>query len=196
MIECPLSDEELTEWADEHLAYEAWMLAFASLMLARPDLPRDEMSNVFLESFAIHARCLRDFLFGHRDRLHKGRDAFAIDFCPEGEWENARGPIPAGLSELDERRRYGREIVHLSYDRSAVSPEMKDWPIGRVLEEIDDLLRALADTALPERLSPELRETLRSGTGPGSRSLPVSVATLVRTATTAGTIAFPLDRGA
>lgn len=48
----PLSDAELSHWAREHLVYEAKMLAYSAVELAkRRELPRDHESNVLLESF-------------------------------------------------------------------------------------------------------------------------------------------------
>ncbi len=181
MTPCPLSDEQLKTWADEHLDYEVGMLSFAALALyERREQERDEVSNVLLESFAVHTRCLRDFFFGERDRRHP-RDAFARDFCQPGAWESARGPIPPALAELDARKRYGHEVVHLSYDRSTVPAGIKDWPVGKIMGELAALLNAFSVTALPSRLSSDLMELLApTGVDPMTHVLPVSVATIAQ----------------
>ena len=56
------SAEELKRWAREHLVYEAKMLVHSVEMVADPRLS-DPDRNAFIESFAIHVRCLRDFLW-------------------------------------------------------------------------------------------------------------------------------------
>lgn len=110
------------------------MLAYAAVELAkRRDLPRDQESNVLLEAFAIHTRCLREFLFGRRG--HHSMDAFASDFCAPGALEALRGDVPPALAEIDDRNRLGREVVHLTYERSAVPAEIKDWPVSEIVRE-------------------------------------------------------------
>jgi hypothetical protein len=171
----PLSDEKLMRWVREHLVYEGRMLAYTALRLAeRTDLPRDQESNVLLESFAIHARCLRDFLWGSRTK--RVLDAFAADFCAEGVWERERGPVPPPLDSPD---RFGPEIVHLSYRRLAVPPELKDWPVSGIVGEIVAGLKTFALEALPERLDDETRMVL------------TDLAASVATSYTGGTIEYP-----
>ncbi len=159
------------------------MLAYTAVRLAeRKDLPRDQESNVLLESFAIHARCLRDFLWGPRTK--HALDAFAVDFCAEGVWEQSRGPVPPRLESQD---RFGPEIVHLSYARLAVPPEIKDWPVSGIVEEIVAGLKTFALEALPERLDDETRKVLTDLGAPSAGVGPASVATSY----TGGPIEFP-----
>jgi hypothetical protein len=83
------------------------MLAFTAVRLAeRQGIPRDPESNALLESFAVHVRCLRDFLWGDRTH-HQPMDAVAADFCEPGKWERERGELPPALAEIDARKRVG-----------------------------------------------------------------------------------------
>jgi hypothetical protein len=174
------ADAELASWAREHLVYEAKMLAYTAVGLAkRRDLPRTQESNVFLEAFAIHTRCLREFLWGDRSRYPL--DAFASDFCSPGRWEQVRGDVPRALREIDDRSRLGREVVHLSYARSAVPAEIKDWPVSEIVRELVVALDEFALEALPECLDEETRLTLTDlASSPPPGVGPVSVATAIQ----------------
>ena len=185
-------DQELAEWAREHLVYEARMLAYTAVRLAeRRDLPRDHESNLLLEGLAIHARCLRDFLWGNRSERHP-MDAFAVEFCAPGEWEKARGAVPAALAEVDERNRFGREVVHLSYDRRHVQTDIKDSPVSEIVGELVEALDSFAATARSECLDDETAIALSDLTAPLPKGVgPISVATAVQVPYTGGTINFP-----
>lgn len=115
--------------------------------------------NAFIESFAVHVRCLRDFLW--RDDRSRPHDALARDFCAPRIWEIARGPLPAALREIEgNRNRIGREIVHLTYHRLDIDNEAKTWKMRELLQEIMAGLAQFAHTADPRRLAERTREAL------------------------------------
>lgn len=65
------------------------MPAFAVVRLAeRQGLPPDPESNALLDSFVVHVRCLRDFLWRARGDGYR-TDAFAADFCEADDWRPA-----------------------------------------------------------------------------------------------------------
>lgn len=133
--------------------YEVETLVYATVEIAKWDDPDPtNESNVLLDAFAVHARCLNDFLW--RDRSsHKPRDAFAVDFCESGVWEAKRNGLPQeALEEIRDSHRFGREVMHLTYDRIDGRGEDKEWPCGAVLEEIAGGLALFAQTALPDLL--------------------------------------------
>jgi hypothetical protein len=153
------SDAELMQWAHEHLVYEAAMLSHAVEKFANKRLS-DQDHNAFMESFAIHLRCLRDFLWGKR-RPHNPEDAFASDFCDPGVWETRRPPLPAALKAIEgKRQRIGREIVHLTYHRLDIEAEAKDWDLTELMRAIAEGLDEFAEVAKPERLHPKTRRAL------------------------------------
>ena len=182
MTGAPLSDAELRAWAHEHLLYEMRQLLHAAAQLGeRKGQPKDPDSNALFESWAVHVRCLKEFLWGSRGRY--AHDAFAADFCAHGNWTN-RPPFPDALTEIDDRKRLGRELVHLSYLRSHVPAEAKDWPVADVTAEIVEALGDLALDALPERLDDETRAELEDPFGQSSDAAP-------RYAHSVATAAFP-----
>lgn len=153
------SDAELMRWAHEHLVYEAAMLFHAVDKFATKQLS-DQDHNAFLESFAIHVRCLRDFLWGSR-RKNNPEDAFAFDFFDPGVWEQARPPLPDALCAIEgDRRRIGREIVHLTYHRLDIQAETKDWDLTALMAAMARGLHKFAEVAKEERLHPKTREAL------------------------------------
>jgi len=152
------SDAELQQWAHEHLTYEAGMLLHAVGMAATGDLDGVDR-NAYIESFAVHVRCLRDFLW--RDDRPKPEDALARDFCAPNIWEIARGELPAVLREIEgDRNRIGREIVHLTYHRLDIDAEAKAWNMREILREILACLARFAHAADPRRLAGRTREAL------------------------------------
>lgn len=169
------SNDELREFAHEHLVYEARMLVYAVAEMR--GLRKGPERNAYLESFAVHARCLRDFFWGKRDRKRKQEDAYAFDYCASGVWE-ARYPeasMPRALKNIDDRLRIGREVVHLSYRRLDVRG--KGWHPQAVLREIAAPLDTLADLALPARMDGPTRAALRDPETFGREAGAASVAT-------------------
>jgi hypothetical protein len=146
-------------WAREHLVYEASMLLHAVEKVATNSLS-DQDHNAFIESFAVHVRCLRDFLWGKRGTWPE--DAFASDFCAPGAWEQARPEEPEVLKEIYGRDRIGREIVHLTYHRLDIAAETKDWNMGGVLQVIAEALSLLSEKADLNRLDEKTRKFLAS----------------------------------
>jgi hypothetical protein len=190
------SDADLMRWAHEHLVYEAAMLSHAVDRFASNQLS-DQDHNAFLESSAIHVRCLRDFLWGSRKK-NEPEDAFAFDFCDPGVWEQARPPLADALRAIEgDRRRIGREIVHLTYYRLDIGVETKDWDLSALIAAITKGLHTFAEVAKEDRLHPNTREALsqtpkvhRSPVSPDEgHSGPTLVAASIPV--TGGTIAFP-----
>ncbi len=153
-----MSPERLREWAAEHLMYEVETLVFVVLELGKE--LGGMLTNALLESFVVHARCLSEFLW-HDRREQNPKDAFASDFCRSGEWEKARGPLPrAALEDVRDRQRFGREVMHLTYQRIDGAGEEKEWPCGEVLMEIATALEKLAEVALIDRLGARTQASL------------------------------------
>lgn len=145
-------------WAEEHLLYEVATLKYATEALGGG--PEDMEEYAYLESFLVHARCLNDFLWRDRNPNHP-HDAFAADFCAPGEWEKVRAGLPqATLAEIRKRRRFGLEVMHLSYERRGGYGEHKKWPCGKVFVEIALALTKFALLALPEALDEKTRSRL------------------------------------
>lgn len=115
----------------KHVLYEIQMLfRLADRLRAHVDgrerLPW-EVEMACIESFALHARVLMEFLWG--DPKPSSRfpdDAFAAEFFPPGKWAELRDRVQQ--SKLDGlAKRTGREIAHLSYGRTQATAS-RDWP--------------------------------------------------------------------
>lgn len=196
------TDEEHRDWAREHLVYEVNTLTYAMLEVRKLKDDAESPQMAFaIESWAVHVRCLDEFLWV--DRRAKPGDARAIDFCKPGEWEVKRGEVPPTLQQIRDDKRIGREIVHLTYHRASIRPEAKAWLIGKATVEILEGLNRFADTAKPEQLTDETRERLRTLYGKyGSQAAGVRAATGMATGatmapevpiidTTGGTLNYP-----
>jgi hypothetical protein len=152
------TDDQLAEWAVEHLIYEVDMLVFALERLTQVQ-PETLDANLALESFAVHARCLFDFLWTKPNPAYDD-DAFASDFS-EG-WNGRRDAIPAHLAEVRDRRRFGQEIFHLTYNRISGSGEEKIWLCGQMGLEIAAALGLFSRLARPAALDRRTRSRLSS----------------------------------
>ncbi len=93
----PLTDEELAQWARRHLVYEVRMLVASAVELSKHKTPNPQ-SNAFLESFLIHARCLRDLLWG------TARSAIPTTRSRQTSVSQANGRTTAAKSRLPSLR--------------------------------------------------------------------------------------------
>jgi hypothetical protein len=151
------TDAQLAKWAAEHLVYEVDTLRFALHQLdgRGPGM----MANLALESFAVHARCLSDFLWG-KPKPKFDNDAFASDFSDD--WNGRRGAIPAHLRLVKDDERFGREVFHLTYGRIDGADERKSWPCGLIAIEIAGALRLFSELARPSSLNADTRSLFQS----------------------------------
>lgn len=151
------TDGQLAAWAKEHLVYEVDTMVFALEQLAEE--PEGMAANVALESFAVHARCLFEFLWCKPNPKYDN-DAFASDFSDE--WNGRRGAIPPNLAEVKGRNRFGEEVFHLTYNRISGSDEEKVWLCGEMAMEIASALKLFAELARPDALDEPTRLRLGS----------------------------------
>lgn len=131
-----VSSEDLKRIASEHLSYEIEMFTSTMGRLAIGGLDILQ-KNVMLESFLIHARCLFDFLYP--SKVARNNDVTVNDFFDHPS--NFRKNIPCSLTiESYLKRRTGKEIAHLTYDRLIVTPEKKIWQVSDIHNQIVDVL--------------------------------------------------------
>ena len=84
--------------------------------------PSEITMNALLESWAVHSRVLREFLFSDSGNARRdGDDVLAQDLFNDDEWESIRRRPGAALSKVSAR--VGKEIAHLTYTRNSVKPE-------------------------------------------------------------------------
>jgi len=138
------TDTELVV-ASEDLYYEYAMMCGVAALLANPNLPESVTNNALLESFAVHARSLLQFLY--IDKPFRDDDVVAVDFVPN--WPNGRIARTSLLETVDFR--VGKEVAHLTYSRANVKPECKSWHHKMISDEIRDTFRVFL-SRVPDRL--------------------------------------------
>jgi hypothetical protein len=130
-----VNETELQAFSGEHLYYEWEMVFFTAPLCIQYREPKDVdeqvIKNALLESFAIHVRVLKAFLFDPRGRLD---DVISDDYVanPE-EWRRARGPVPEILRRASDRT--GGEVAHLTTRRQS-EPAAKHWPLQELLQAL------------------------------------------------------------
>jgi hypothetical protein len=152
----PFNNAYLLAYSAEHVVYEFEMFLWLAQICGRgtkigAPTPEDarRVSNVLIESFAIHVRNLIDFLYLSKP---KPTDIVAADFFDPDVWETLRPPISQMLERA--RIRANKEIAHLTSDRIPGSPPEKAWNFSELANEIRPLLLQFAKNALTTRLSP------------------------------------------
>lgn len=136
MVNPPVSD--LPGFAEEHLAYEAWMFVTARDRLFVQSQVTDGFErNLLIESCVLHFRNLVDFFFPPLSP--QPDDVTAADYVPG--WGN---PIVPDILK-DARGRANKELAHLTLKRKTGAPPDKSWnfaAIGSALGPvIEDFLR-------------------------------------------------------
>jgi hypothetical protein len=133
--------------------YELLMFRTLARALATDVFGEGSLHNAVLESFTVHARNLLDFLFVESPRED---DVVAADFLDSPEiWPEARGEMPEVLNDVN--RRVGKEVVHLTYARLAVTPDQKPWPFLAITDAMQAIMTRFATPVPPSRLSAEWR---------------------------------------
>lgn len=108
--------------------------------------------NALVESFVIHMRGVLDFLC--EPRSLKPDDVVARDYFDDPqEWAAIQPPLSELLAHA--RKRAGKEVAHLTYERLKVTPEEKLWPFLEIEKEIMAVLRVFIAKVPRERLAEE-----------------------------------------
>lgn len=119
--------------------------------LASGVLGEGPIKNAALEAFLLHARALTEFFYQSSPRPD---DIVAQDFMPAPvTWAVVCPPITSALE--DTRRRAGKHLAHLTYDRLSVTPETKPWPFLEILAGVMAPLQVFLQNARKEVLSNE-----------------------------------------
>jgi hypothetical protein len=131
------SDDELSLYADRHIAYEVDMLRWAASILhpltAYPfvaEEPRgavaEALGNVALESFAMHTRNLIDFLYLRSHyRNDRPSDVILEDYLAPDALSDALPAITPLLA--DAKTKADKQIAHLASDRLHYGPFDRSW---------------------------------------------------------------------
>lgn len=159
----PFSDSYLLEYSGEHLLYEYWMLIRCAEFLANRHEhiqcaveDSETITNVLVESFAIHLRNLITFFYGD-SKKYWPTDVLAIDYFEDGGWSKLRPPKSEMLARAETRAH--KQIAHLTTERYAGLHEEKKWHILSLSEEVKIITRIFIGGAAESRLAPNFRAT-------------------------------------
>src|SRR5437763_63202 len=142
-----ISDEQLQKTAHEHISYEIQMFVQSYKKLRHGNLDQYE-NNSTLETFLIHARCLLDFLYPPKN--FKPDDVLADDFFINQN--TLRDALPVSLSiSAYLKRRAGKEIVHLTYNRLNLTPQQKQWQPTDIHDQLTSALAIFFEKLTEER---------------------------------------------
>lgn len=135
--------------ANEHISYEIQMFMFTAQKMSMGGMNILE-NNAMLESFLIHARCLFDFLYPPSG-MHDD-DVVADDFYDDPSEFRSRLPTSLPISTYL-KKRTGKEIAHLTYNRLQISSAEKIWNFADVRSQIGNALKIFFDNLPEERRS-------------------------------------------
>ncbi len=151
-----MTDQELHDYAVDHLYYELWMLyETASRLVHDQEIHGDwVVKNSLIESFTVHARSLAIFLYPEEARKHP--DDVTLDEYVRNvqEWKEARGSIPPELKTTIQRT--GKEIAHLTTQRHPPGSPQKVWSPEPIVRAFFQPLKAFAAYSLSGRLDSTL----------------------------------------
>jgi hypothetical protein len=141
------TQEELIR-ASEHLHYEIWMFLSMADCLSIDLAEKGPLPNAIVESFVIHFRVLCDFFYPQGP---KPNDVLASHYFDDPiDWPKKRPELSPLF--VESRRRAGKEVAHLTYDRQLVKPEEKYWKNSEIKNQMIDVLRAFFEVVPEDRL--------------------------------------------
>ena len=117
------------------------------------------LTNLRVESFAIHLRNLINFLYSDPSGV-RDTDVHAGNFYSEkGLWEKVRPAISQTLEIA--RKRANKEVGHLTTERiSGSNDPRKPWNIGDLTEEILSVLKLFSSSADKDKLGARVIDLL------------------------------------
>ena len=159
-----LSDDELLEYSGEHVFHEINLFfQTGSIMMLGSNEPesagRKLLTNLLVQSFAIHCRNLVNFFYPTKPPQHD--DVVAAYFFP-GKRFPPSFPAKASPTLEGARTRADKQVSHLTTRRIAGTPPEKRWPARELLSEFRDLLLEFVRQAAPDRLHAKIGDFVRA----------------------------------
>jgi len=159
-----LSDSELLHYADKHIKYEidmltssAGILAFLAVHKAEGFLPW-AVNNGLLNSFALHARNLVNFLYSRSKRKDFKTDIVLEDYVDADTITNY---LPAISPLLEEAlTKANKQAAHLSMERIQYERAGKEWMFIELSKQILKVFASIAPNIPDSKISDTLRQKL------------------------------------
>lgn len=115
--------EKLLHKTVEHIQYEIDMFRFAVRMLANS--PSQEITNAFLEVFAIHCRNLIYFFYTPKRLRKKPDDVLAEDYVIHKRVFKTNRTPKGDLKIV--QKKTAKQVAHLTYYRTRYNKRTKPW---------------------------------------------------------------------
>jgi hypothetical protein len=159
-----LTDDELREYAEEHLQYEVDMLCWSAGILAKLAPYKDKgllpwaINNGLLTTFAVHARNLVQFLYFHSKGKDYATDIVIEDYVDESTVAKALPPISPLLEEV--LTKANKQAAHLTIERIEYDKAGKEWMWWEIVDHVFQALAPIVPHIPSSRISDGLRQKL------------------------------------
>jgi len=159
-----LTDSELLQYAEQHLLYEIDMLISSAGILAHLAGHKTDgylawaMNNGLLNSFALHARNLINFLYSRSTGSEYATDVVLEDYVGDQVAASNRPQITPLLEQA--LTKANKQAAHLSLDRIQYERAGKGWQFIELSKQILAVFRAIAPHIPESRMSEPLRQRL------------------------------------
>jgi hypothetical protein len=147
----PPTEDQLREYAAEHLKYDALMLRATQVLLNKPNLP-ESLAHSLLESLMLATRRLMEFFY---QESGGDNDARATQYCKSGDWTTTK---PKALWKVTGR--INREIAHASLERVNLTTETRGWDTGQMRQALEATFKEFVSLAYPDLLPARTKEVL------------------------------------
>jgi hypothetical protein len=142
-----------------HLRYEVAMLLSTAQGLASGILRESPAHNALVESFAVHARNVIDFLWRNSSN---DDDVLAEDFFPSPDLWHGRRPQMPSLLETAKQRAH-KQVAHLTYTRVLLSEQEKEWQFVEIAQQLQQVFAHFLRAAPHESIGPLLQRGTNEG---------------------------------
>ena len=151
------TEHELRD-ASNDLYYEFWMFIKLANGLAAGIMGDSILNNALLESFAVHAHSVLNFLYN--DDAEEDNVA-AVDYLSNPEdwpYDRPKKSEVLGEIEADVQFRIANQIAHFTYDRHNGTPARKPWPYMQIAKEVTAAFDVFLELVPPHLLGPRWQE--------------------------------------
>jgi len=162
------SDKELNSISKE-LFGELNLLIYAAISLSRV---KDELIRiVLLDSFAIHARSLLDFLYAREYKIERyPTTVIAEDFFDKPEdWRTIR-PIETQILK-NVLNKVNTQIAHLKFERLLLEDREREIGFRQITKEITSVFKKFLDNVSESKLNKEDRDIVEENIAQGMNVL-------------------------
>jgi hypothetical protein len=131
----------------EHIFYEIMMMQGCATVLGHGIFESGIVRHAIMNSFTIHARNIIYFLYPPQNKQQDDMDA--QDFVKHGiVWADIRPEKSELLKQINFR--VGKEIAHLTYERTKITAEDKAWTHVQINKEIREVFKKYLEVSRTE----------------------------------------------